>query len=81
MSHVTKTGLWLMLSLPLCFGALAVVFHYWPMLSGEDFKRMPVLVQLPLLAFCVSIPAFFIGGILVLADYIRTRKEKRTSIV
>jgi len=68
--------------LPASLCASAIAIHYWPVLPGDPTKGyIPVLVQLPLLAFVVSVLAFIIGSIFVLADYIRRRREKRTSIV
>jgi hypothetical protein len=68
--------------LPSSTGAVALALCYWPILPGDPDKGyVPVLVQLSLLAFVVCVLAFVIGGIFVLTDYIRTRKEKRRSSV
>jgi hypothetical protein len=81
MSHVTKTALWLMASLPVSTVAVVIVYYspYLLLLPGEPFKGVPLVMQFVILGFCLSVPAFAVGLLLLIADYIRARRQKRTS--
>jgi hypothetical protein len=78
MSHVTKTGLLLILPLPVCIViAIIMQYHPLPLLAGEDFKGISILDELFIFVALLSIPLFLFGASVLAAQFIRTRRNAR----